>query len=258
MAEAPRGREPGPVRLYYRPGCSSCAKVKELLSSWGVELDPVDVEADPAALAAMRALGASVVPAVAVGRRVACGWSPSAYAELLGIEYEAAAKLPPAELAARLDRILACAGRLVATVPEPYLEHKAPGRDRTLRELAYHVFRVSLAFADGMDVGRLPAGWLEDKAPPDLRDGAAVARYGALVRGRLGGWFEGAAAGEYARVIDGHGGPQSGHELLERTTWHAAQHLRQIHALVEELGIAPPPPLPAADFDGLPLPTSLW
>ena len=56
-------------------------------------------------------------------------------------------------------------------------------------------------------------------------DGAAVARYGALVRGRLAGWFEGAAPGEYARVIAVYYGPQAAHELLERTTWHAAQHL---------------------------------
>jgi hypothetical protein len=116
----------------------------------------------------------------------------------------------------------------------------------------------SLAFADGMDLGRLPEAWLQDKAPPDLREGAAVARYGALVQGRLGGWFEGASPREYERVIDVYSGPQSGHDLLERTTWHAAQHLRQLHALVEELGIAPPEPLPVADFDGLPLPAGLW
>jgi hypothetical protein len=218
----------------------------------------VNVEADPGALEELEALGVPLVPAVSVGRRAVHGWNPPAYAELLGVAHKAAAKLPPAELAARLDRVLACTAGLITSVPEPYLEHKAPGRDRTLRELAYHVFRLSLAFADGMDLGSFPETWLQEKAPPDLREGAAVARYGALVQGRLGGWFEGAAPGEYARVIDVYYGPQSGHELLERTAWHAAQHLRQLYALVEGLGIAPPQPLPVADFEGLPLPTSLW
>jgi hypothetical protein len=85
-----------------------------------------------------------------------------------------------------------------------------------------------------------------------------VARYGALVRGRLAGWFDGAGSGEYTRVIDVYYGPQSGHDLLERTTWHAAQHLRQLYALAGKLGVPPSQPLPAADFEGLPLPASLW
>jgi len=45
---------------------------------------------------------------------------------------------------------------------------------------------------------------------------------------------------------------------LERTTWHAAQHLRQLDALAERLGVTPPAPLPTDAFDGLPLPDSLW
>jgi hypothetical protein len=53
-------------------------------------------------------------------------------------------------------------------------------------------------------------------------------------------------------------GPQSGHDLLERTTWHAAQHLRQLYDLAGRLGITPPGPLPTAEFQGLPLPEALW
>src|SRR5262245_7193785 len=114
----------------------------------------------------------------------------------------AAARLTPPQLAARLDRILACTGSLIASVPAPYLEHRAspahgsPGQDSTLRELAFHVFRLGLGFADGMDLGRVSERWFSERAPADLSDGAAVARYGALVRARLGGWFEGAGTSE--------------------------------------------------------------
>ncbi len=170
----------------------------------------------------------------------------------------AIAKLPPQELAARLERILASAERLIVSVPAPYVEHRSPGSDWTLRELAYQVFRLGLAFPDGMDTGRYPEAWLREAAPPDLRDGADVARYGALVRGRLGGWFEGAGHGEYARVIDISDGPLSGRDLLERTTAQAAWRLRQLYALVEDIGITPAEPIPAAEFEGLPLPASLW
>ncbi len=174
------------------------------------------------------------------------------------MQYRPAAKLDPGELARRLDRILAAAERLILEVPEASMDVKPPQRDRSLRDLAYHIFRLSLAFADGMDLGRVPEAWLQEQAPRDLRDGAAVARYGALVRGRLGGWFEGAAPREFERTIEVWYGSQSGHDLLERTTWHAAQHLRQLHALVEGLGTTPHEPLPTADFQGLPLPASIW
>ena len=47
-------------------------------------------------------------------------------------------------------------------------------------------------------------------------------------------------------------------ELLERTVWHAAQHLRQLYALLELMGLEPSNPLTEADFRGLPLPKEVW
>src|SRR5438034_3269122 len=43
-----------------------------------------------------------------------------------------------------------CAQRLVQIVPEPLLDWSPPERARPLRDLAYHVFRLSLGFVDGM------------------------------------------------------------------------------------------------------------
>ena len=166
--------------------------------------------------------------------------------------------LPPLELGARLDRILANTEHLIASLPVRALDYKPPERDRTVRDLAFHVFRLSLAYVDGMDMGALPEAWLREQAPPDLVDGPSIARYGALVRGRIAGWFEGAAPCEYARTIDVYDGPQSGHDLLARTTWHAAQRLRQLHAMIVDLGLTPPEPLPTSAFEGLPLPVNLW
>jgi len=165
--------------------------------------------------------------------------------------------LPPLELGARLDRILACTGRLLGALPPSALDHTPPQGDRSVRDLAFHVFRLSLAYVDGMDMGKLRDSWLREKAPPDLVDGPAVARYGALVRGRVSGWFQGAALSEYARTIDASAGPQNGHDLLEQTASQAARLLRQLYTLAGDLGLTPPEPLPTADFEGLPLPASL-
>lgn len=166
--------------------------------------------------------------------------------------------LSPIELGARLDRILGCAERLVTSLPIRALDHEIPQGDGSVRDLAFRVFRLGLAYVDGMDMGELSGGWLREAAPPDLVDGAAVARYGALVRGRVSGWFEGAGPAEYGRTIRTSDGPQNGHALLERITGSAAQHLRRLHAVAVELGSTPRDPLPISDFQGLPLPAGLW
>ena len=216
------------------------------------------MQADPAALADLERLGVPLVPAVAVDDRAVHGWNPAGYARLLGVRYEEGAKLPPDELARRLDRALESAERLLRVVPDELLSFVPPERDRTLRQLGYHLFRLALAFIEAMDQGRLPEAPLQEQVPESLADAHALASYGALVRGRLAGWFEGTAQGEYARIIDVYYGPQSGHDLLERTTWHAAQHLRQLYDLAARSSITPPAPLPKDAFEGLPLPEAVW
>jgi hypothetical protein len=166
--------------------------------------------------------------------------------------------LTPLELGARLDRILACAGGLVAAFPSSALDQKPPQRYRSVRDLTFHIFRTALAYVDGMDMGELRETWLQETAPEELVDGPAVARYGALVRGRVSGWFEGAASSEYTRIIEGSYGPGTGHDLLWLTTLDAARHLRELYAIAAALGITPPGPLPTSDFEGLPLQASLW
>ncbi len=206
----------------------------------------------------LRRLGVARVPAVSVGDRVAHGWNPPAYAELLGIPYTAREVLEPPVLAARLDTVLATSESLVRQFNARHAAHIPPERKRSVGDLGYHVFRLSLAFVDAMDRGEFPETWLLDAAPPDLVDGPAIARYGALVRGRLTGWFEGAAPDEFTRVIKVYYGPQTGHELLERTAWHAAQHLRQLYVLADRLGVTPSAPLPVQAFERLPLPEAVW
>jgi len=68
----------------------------------------------------------------------------------------------------------------------------------------------------------------------------------------------GAAGDEYTRTVHTYYGPQGAHELLERTTWHAGQHLRQLYDLAGRLEIDPPEPLRADLFEGLPMPESVW
>lgn len=227
-----------------------------MLSSWGVAVEAIDVEARPGAGAELARRGIPRVPAVVTEAGAVHGWNPAALAALLGVAWEARAPLDTAELAGRLDRILeAAVGALRQARPE-HLDLAGPGRARPLRQLGYHVLRLSLAFRDAMAEGRYPEAWVAEPAPPWLADGPALARYGEAVRQALAAWF--ARSDAAAGVVETYYGPQPGPELLERTVWHAAQHVRQLQALLAGAGVALEVPLREADLAGLPLPTALW
>ena len=216
------------------------------------------MDAAPAALKELDRLGVRRVPAVVVGDRVVHGWNPEGVAELVGAVYAAPVRLQPVELIDRLDRILAAAQRAIRQVPAEQLETKPPERDRTVRDLGYHIFRLSGAFPLAVVQNRLPEEWLNEPAPSAMRDGEAIARYGEGVRARLKEWYHEAPSDGFEGVVDTYYGPQTVWGLLERTTWHAAQHLRQLYALLGRMGIAPDRSLTSADFRGLPLPEALW
>jgi hypothetical protein len=221
-----------------------------------VRFDGFDVEAEPARRRDLEVFGISRVPATIVGDRVVHGWNPKALAELVGRRYVEHEPLTPSELARRLDTVLAATQRALRQIPREHLGMKAPGRDRTVRQLGFHVFRLSAAFVDTREQGHLPEAWFEESPPADMADGDAVAHYGEAVRRRLAvyfarpGWCDGAVSTYY--------GPQSAHQFMERTTWHAAQHLRQIYWFLERMGVPADAPLTAADLEGLPFPREVW
>ncbi|HEV8717526.1 MAG TPA: DinB family protein [Candidatus Binatia bacterium] len=193
-----------------------------------------------------------------MGERIVHGWNPHGFAELVGVPYTEAQQLPPAELAKRLDRILQATQRVMRHVPADRLDTRTPGGERTIRDLGYHIFRLSLVFRDAAVEDRFPEAWLLEKVPAELSNGQEIARYGTLVRERLAQWFKEHTGESFLRTVHTYYGPQSLHALLERTAWHAAQHFRQVCALLEGMGIAPDQPLTAEDYAGLPLPATVW
>ena len=128
------------------------------------------------------------------------------------------------ELGRRLDDLLAEAEQLVRPVSEAAI---AP-----LRDIAFRVFRLALTFVDGMDRGRLIGDWREEHAPEDLRDGASLARYGALVRARVGGWFEGAGPRELDRIVDGPDGPRPAAARLQQVITDATGQLADLRRVL--------------------------
>ncbi|MGH7417219.1 MAG: hypothetical protein ACREKB_05520 [Candidatus Rokuibacteriota bacterium] len=145
----------------------------------------------------------------------------------------AAATPEAAAPASRLDTILMTAESLLRSPPANGIAAASPARAQSLRELGFRIFRLGLAFIDAVDAGQLREAWLQERLPADMRQSRTVANYGALVRGRLAGWFEGTDAATFTRTIDTQDGPRLAHELLEHMIEQAAQHLRDLRALAE-------------------------
>ena len=86
-----------------------------------------------------------------------------------------------------------------------------------------------------------------------------IAAYGDGVRSRLNTWWNGYTQKDGTAIVDTYFGKKPLHEVLERSTWHSGQHVRQIvMAMTEFMGVTPEKPLTAQDFAGLPLPEKVW
>ena len=205
-----------------------------MLSSWGLAFDAIDVEAHPEARAELARLGIPAVPAVVTAQGAVHGWNPRGVAALFGVVLPDG---PP------------------MSVPE-HLALRHPGRDRSFQDLTFHLMRVGLSIRDAVVERRFPEAWLRERAPEGLADGPALAGYGTAVRRALAAWLE--DPGVICGDVETYYGRQDAHELMERTVWHAAQHLRQLAALLEAAGATPADRLTDADAAGLPLPREIW
>lgn len=205
-------------------------------------------------------LGVRSVPVVAVGEKFVFAQSLADVAGLIGIDYDATPELSPDELVRRLDTVLAAAARLVRQLPPDRLGEDMRGRKRSLRQLSYHIFRIAEAFLEAtIEAGEtLTLDHLNATIPDDMQSTAEIADYGAAVRRRLRDWWDDETDRACMRTASTYWGAHPLHHVLERTTWHPAQHVRQIAAWLDEAGIAPDGPLSAADLAGLPLPEKVF
>ncbi len=139
----------------------------------------------------------------------------------------------PSDLTSRLDTILMTAESLLRSLPDNDPALVALDGKPRLPDLGFRIFRLGLAFIDAVDAGQLREGWLRESLPEDMQETRTLANYGALVRGRLAGWFEGTEAAAFTRTIDTPDGPLSAHDLLLRVTEQAALQLRELSAVAE-------------------------
>jgi uncharacterized damage-inducible protein DinB len=199
------------------------------------------------------------VPVVARGGEFVFAQALEDVSRFIGRKF-AAKRLPPQELIDKWLTVLRAAQRHVQQLPATRLAERAVhSRDRSIRDLAYHVYQVPDAFLQAVENGLEDLTTTYNAPPPasvvSTRD---VQKYGESVTARIERWWSQLPDKSCRQKVKTYYGERSLHELLERCTWHSAQHARQIASVLERLQLKPDGPLSAKDYAGLPMPQGLW
>jgi len=247
------------LKVYWRPGCSSCVRVKEFLTGLNIPFESIDVSARPEAMQDLLEFGVRTVPVVARGKEYVFAQELADVSQFVGRKVEFRRMAPPA-LVERWLHVLGAAQRYVLQLPPARLGERAtPGRDRSIRDLAYHIFQVPDSFLQALQDGvKDLTSVYNAPPPPEVRSSKDVQQYGSKVVSRLKNWWDSTADKSCGGTIDVYYGVQPLHHVLERCTWHSAQHTRQIISVLEGFDVKVDRPLTQQDYAGLPMPAGLW
>ncbi len=207
------------------------------------------------------AYGARNVPVVAKGDQFVFGQNLEDVAEFVGLHGTGHTPLPPEQLIVKWVGVLRAAQRFMRQMPNERLnELVIDNRDRSIRLMGHHVFRIGESFLETAVDGVEYAAQLANVPPQDgaFLTGEAIAGYGDTVIMRLEKWWGGLDDKTCQQKVQTFFGAQPLYMLYERSTWHSAQHARQLTAVLERFGIEPNGRLTAEDLAGLPLPERLW
>lgn len=248
---------PARIKVFWMPGCTSCLRTKEFLAKQGIEFESINVHENPEGMAQLQALGARSVPVVSLGDRYTLCQSFGDVVKFLDLKTKLMEPLPPQQLVAKLETVLAAAARFIVQFQPAQLKEEFRDRKRTPAGTAYHLVRVAemgLEASKGIEL-RYESFF---DVPPESWTGQDIARWALAMGQRVREWWPAQQDRTLAYLVPTYYGKRTMHDVLERTTWHAAQHARQVMLMLESYGIAPDGPLTAGDLAGLPVPDEAW
>jgi hypothetical protein len=205
--------------------------------------------------------GITTVPVLArAGQYIFCQ-NLEDVAEFVGVQGTGYTPLPPAVLLAKWINVLRAAQRYIRQIPDWRLvERVIDNRDRSIRLMSHHIFRIGEAFLETAidDVEYRVNNANVPPADGTCTTGAEIVQYGDSIISRIQTWWEQLEDKSCRQKIRTFYGTPPLHQLFERSTWHSAQHTRQLIAVLERFGIPPDERLSSEDLAGLPLPEGLW
>ena len=207
------------------------------------------------------ALGLRNVPVVSKGKNYVFGQKLEDVAEFVGLEGTGHTPLPPDQLMKKWVIALRAAQRYVRQLSPQQLQGDViPNRPRPIRIMSHHIFRIADSFLHSVENNVDYAVGDANKPPEDgtCLTGEDIAQFGEGVIAHLEKWWAAQADKSLKAEIPTYYGPQPLHVVFERSTWHSAQHGRQLIHVLERNGITPNQPLTADDLAGLPLPERLF
>ena len=203
--------------------------------------------------------GLRKVPVLAKGDQYAFGQMLDPFAKLAGLPMPGADRLSPEQLYRKYETIFAAGERLARQFPaERFRERVIPHRERLIRTLCYHVFRIGEAFLETWDGVEYGVKIADNEPQESMKTGDDVARYGERIAKRYQDWWKSLDDRSLSKVLKTYYGDTGAHQVYERVTWHSAQHCRQLMSVLERMEIKPDGPLTAEDLAGLPLPERLF
>ena len=207
------------------------------------------------------ALGVRNVPVVAQGSKFVFAQNLEDVAKFVGLEGTGHVRLPPDQLIVKWLLVLRAVQRYIRQMPAARIDERViDNRDRSIRMIGHHVFRIAEAFLESaVDGAEYTALQAKAETADGMRfDSEQIAAYGEGVKLRLQRWWDQLSDRSCGQPVSTFFGVHPLHLLFERSTWHCAQHARQLVAVLERFGIEPEGRLSAADLAGLPLPERLW
>jgi len=182
-------------------------------------------------------------------------------AEFVGLQGSGHSPLPPEVLFEKWITVLCASQRYVRQIPDPRLTERAiDNRDRSIRLLSHHIFRIGEAFLETAldDVEYWTNNANVPPAEGSCMTSVEIAAYGDGIIERIENWLAQLDDQSCRQKVKTFYGTPPMHQLFERSTWHSAQHARQIIAVLERFGIEPDARLTADVLAGLPLPEGIW
>ena len=140
-------------------------------------------------MAELERLGVRSVPVLSRGDKYTFGQSTKQIIEFLGLGEKTGPELSTDELAARVTKFMDAALELIPLMPADRLGIHVPGRPRSYRTLAFHLFRVVDAFLDANENITLVQAMFREEPAADANPGDLVA-YGTKVRERFRAWWQ--------------------------------------------------------------------
>ena len=199
------------------------------------------------------------LPVLAKGDQYAMGQMLEPFAKLAGLPMPGVDRLSPGELYRKYAMVFAAGQRYARQFPAArFRERVIPKREREIRTLSYHIFRIGAAFLETWNGAEYSLDIADNEPPDSIQTGEDVARYGAGVWREYEAWWRTLDDRALSKVLKTYYGDTGAHKVFERVTWHSAQHCRQLIAVLERMQIKPDIPLTAGDLAGLPVPDRLW